>query len=227
MTDLAQMAAARPIDVSVTVRPEMPIYAGNPGVAVELTKSIARGDPANVSYLKLGAHTGTHVDAPRHFIPEAEAASELSLEPLIGPCAVVDATAQSGPLGRAAVASLDIPAGVERVLLKTSNSALWERDTFESSFVRLDAEGANELVDRRIRLVGIDYLSVGDPDAHLVLFRAGVGVIEGLDLRGVDHGDYFLVCLPLKIAGSDGAPARALLWPAISTVLEPALRTFA
>lgn len=215
MNAVTEAAAARPIDVSVTVRPDMPIYTGNPGVVVELTKSISRGDPANVSYLKLGAHTGTHVDAPRHFIPEGEDASELSLEPLVGPCAVVDATAEPGPLGRAVVASLDIPAGVERVLLKTSNSALWERDTFESNFVRLNAEGANELVERGIRLVGIDYLSVGDPDAHLVLLRAGVGVIEGLDLRGVDRGDYFLVCLPLKIAGSDGAPARALLWSAM------------
>jgi arylformamidase len=212
MTDLVQAAGARPIDVSVTVRPEMPIYAGDPGVAVELAKSIARGDPANVSHLKLGAHTGTHVDAPRHFIPKGEAASELPLEPFIGPCAVVDATTESGPLGRDVVASLDVPAGVDRVLLKTSNSALWERDTFEPNFVRLNAEGANALVDRGIRLVGIDYLSVGDPNAHLVLLRAGVGVIEGLDLRRVDRGAYFLVCLPVKIAGADGAPARAVLW---------------
>jgi arylformamidase len=156
------------------------------------------------------AHTGTHVDAPRQFIPEGEAASELSLEPLIGPCTVIDATAASGPLGRAVAASLNVPAGVERVLLKTSNSALWERDTFEANFVRLDAAGAQGLVDHRIRLVGIDYLSVGDPDAQRVPLRAGVGVIEGLDLRCLQRGEYFLVCLPLKIAGSDGAPVRAL-----------------
>jgi arylformamidase len=212
MTNLAQATVGRPIDVSVTVRPGMPIYAGDPGVAVELAKSIARGDSSNVSHLTLGAHTGTHIDAPRHFIPKGEAASELPLEPFIGPCAVVDATAESGPLGRAAVASLDLPPGVERVLLKTSNSALWDRDAFEPDFVRLNADGANALIDRGIRLVGIDYLSVGDLNAHLLLLAAGVGVIEGLDLRGVDRGDYFLVCLPLKIAGSDGAPARAVLW---------------
>jgi arylformamidase len=190
----------------------MPIYSGDPGVSIELAKSIDRGDPANVSRLELGAHTGTHVDAPRHFIPEGKGASELSLEPFIGPCVVVHADPASGRLDGPAVGSLELPPGIERVLLKTSNSVLWERDSFIPDFVRLSADGANALIDRGVRLVGIDYLSVGDPDAHLLLLRHGIGVIEGLDLRGADPGRYFLACLPLKIAGSDGAPARALLW---------------
>jgi arylformamidase len=202
-----------PLDVSVTIRPSMPIYAGDPGVAIELAKAIERGDPANVSRLELGAHTGTHVDAPRHFLPDGAGASELALEPFIGPCVVVDARTGSGRLDRPVIDALELPLGAPRVLLKTPNSALWDHDEFIPKFVRLSADGADALVERGVQTVGIDYLSVGDPGAHVQLLSRGVGVIEGLDLRGVDPGEYFLTCLPLKIAGSDGAPARALLWP--------------
>jgi arylformamidase len=191
----------------------MPVYAGDPGFAIELAKSIDRGDPANLSRLDMGAHTGTHVDAPRHFIPDGYGASELPLEPFIGPCDVVDAGGVSGQIDGAAVSSLALRPSVERVLLKTSNSALWERDSFTPDFVRLNGDGARALIDRGIQLVGIDYLSIGDPESHRLLLGGGTGVIEGLDLRGVDPGSYFLACLPLKIAGSDGAPARAVLWP--------------
>lgn len=206
------IAASGPIDVSVTIRPGMPIYAGDPGFAIELAKSIDRGDPANVSRLDLGAHTGTHVDAPRHFLPDGVGASELPLESFIGQCAVVDAHAVGGKIDGAAVGSLALPPRIERVLFKTSNSALWERDSFTPDFVSLNADGASALIERDIRLVGIDYLSIGDPEAHQLLLGSGIGVIEGLDLRRVDAGSYFLACLPLKIEGSDGAPARAVLW---------------
>jgi arylformamidase len=191
----------------------MPIYAGDPGVRVALVRSLERGDGANVSRIDLGAHTGTHVDAPRHFLPGGVGADGLGLEPFIGPCTVADATAAVGRIDARVVASLHLPRGVERVLLKTANSRLWERDSFSSEFVRLDGSGAAALVERGVRLVGIDYLSIGDPEAHRVLLGRRVGVIEGLDLRSVEPGRHFLVCLPLKIAGCDGAPARALLWP--------------
>jgi arylformamidase len=108
---------------------------------------------------------------------------------------------------------LQIPAGSERLLLKTPNSRLWEQDSFVRDFVRLDASGANALIERGLRLVGIDYLSIGDPAAHLALLSRGVAVVEGLDLRRVNPGRYVLACLPLKIGGCDGAPARAVLWP--------------
>lgn len=200
------------LDVSVTVRPEMPIYAGDPGVTMELAKAIDRGDPANVSRLDLGAHTGTHVDAPRHFIPDGPGASELPLDPFIGPCVVADATAATGPLDPEVIEALGLPQDTDRILLKTSNSRLWQRDTFVPDFVSLSADGARALLDRDVRLVGIDYLSIGDPGTHVALLGHGVSVIEGLDLRGVQPGNYFLVCLPLKIANSDGAPARTLLF---------------
>ena len=207
------MPAGRPIDVSVSVRPRMPIYPGDPGVAVTLAKSIERGDPANVSRLDMGVHTGTHVDAPCHFLPGAAGAGELSLEPFLGPCLVADATSATGPIDAASVEALALPAGTGRVLLKTPNSRLWEHDEFVDGFVRLDASGAAALLACGVRLVGIDYLSIGDPDAHVALLDRGAGVIEGLDLRTVEPGPYFLACLPLKIAGCDGAPARVVLWP--------------
>lgn len=200
-----------PIDVSVPIRPRMPIYAGNPGVAIELARSIERGDEVNVSRLALGAHTGTHVDAPRHVIAEASGADELALDRYIGPCVVVDAAAATGPIDAALIDSLDLPRGSDRVLLKTRNSGLWGRDAFTADFVRLNASGAQALIEREVRLVGIDYLSVGDLDAHVALLAGGIGVIEGLDLRDVDPGAYFLIAPPVKIARCDGAPARAVL----------------
>jgi arylformamidase len=201
------------IDVSVTIRPRMPIYEGNPRVAVELAQSIERGDAANVSRLELGAHTGTHVDAPCHFLPGGAGAEQLQLEAFVGPCMVADATTATGPLGAALIESLNLRPGTDRVVLKTPNSRLWELDTFCRDFVRLDGSGAAALVARGVRMVGIDYLSIGDPDAHHLLLEQGVGLLEGLDLRAVDPGAYFLTCLPLKVAGADGAPARAVLWP--------------
>jgi arylformamidase len=202
-----------PIDVSVTVRPRMPIYEGDPGFTIERAASIDRGDVANLSRLDMGAHTGTHVDAPCHFIPGGIGADELSLDPFVGACVVADATAAVEDIGAGFIESLHLPPGSDRVLLKTPNSRLWERDSFTPDFVRLNAGGANALIEREVRLVGIDYLSVGDPDAHVALLERRIGVIEGLDLRQVRPGAYFLVCLPLKLAGSDGAPARAVLWP--------------
>jgi arylformamidase len=203
----------RLIDVSVTIRPRMPIYEGDPGVDISLARSIDRGDLANVSRLELGAHTGTHVDAPRHFIANGPGADRLTLESFVGPCVVADAAAADGQIDAALVDSLELEPGTERVLLKTTNSQLWKRDSFTPDFLRLDASGADALIARGVQLVGIDYLSIGDPPTHKTLLDHRVGVIEGLDLRPVDPGRYFLACLPLKIADCDGAPARAVLWP--------------
>jgi arylformamidase len=191
----------------------MPVYEGNPGVSIELAQSLDSGDPANVSRLELGAHTGTHVDAPRHFIPDGGGADELALDRFVGPCVVADAAGAVRAIDADTIGSLDLPGGTERVLLKTANSSLWELDFFSRDFVRLDASGANALIERGVRTVGIDYLSIGDAEAHVALLVRGVGVLEGLDLRGVEPGAYFLACLPLRIAGCDGAPARAVLWP--------------
>jgi arylformamidase len=192
-------------DVSVPIRTGMVTYPGDPEVRLERWSSIGEGAVANLSRLDFGVHSGTHADAPLHFVDGAAGAEKLPLDALVGPCVVVGASGLS----------LDdvstTPEGAERVLFKTPNSELWAQDDFPEEFARLDGQAAQFLVNRGVKLVGVDWLSVGDEDAHHVLLEAGVVPIEGLDLRGIEPGDYFLVAAPLKIEGSDGAPARVLL----------------
>jgi arylformamidase len=199
------------IDVTVPIRHGMVHYDGNPEIRLERVQAIASGDGANVSRLDFGVHSGTHIDAPLHFIDGGDGAETLPLEPLLGPCLVVDATGVQKTLDAAAVASLAIPAGTERVLFKTRNSRLWVSDDFTRDFVRLDGSGAEALIALGVRTVGIDYLSIGDHDAHVAFLGGGVVPIEGLNLLDVEPGVYRLVCLPLRVVGSDGAPARAVL----------------
>jgi arylformamidase len=198
------------LDISVPIREGMVIYEGDPEVRLERVASIDRGATANLSRLDFGLHSGTHIDAPVHFIDGAPGADLVPLEELIGPAFVVDATSVQGALDEASLRRLELPEG-ERLLLKTRNSPLWERDRFTPDFVSLTGDGAGYLVARGVRLVGIDYLSIGDPEAHRTLLGAGVVAVEGLDLRRVEPGPYRLVCLPLRIVGADGAPARAVL----------------
>jgi len=199
-------------DVSVPIRDGMVHYAGNPPVHVTRVSSLEDGDTANVSELDMGAHSGTHVDAPAHFLADGAGAEALPLNALIGPAEVIDATSATLALDLVTLRDLELPArGSERILFKTRNSQLWSRDEFTRDFVRLDGEAAAYLVERGVKLLGIDYLSIGDAEAHRVLLGAGVVCVEGLDLRGIKPGSYELVCLPLKLVGSDGAPARAVL----------------
>jgi arylformamidase len=198
-------------DISIPIRPGMIVYEGNPGVHLERVDSIPEGAHANVSRLDLGVHTGTHVDAPLHFIESAPGSESVELAPLIGPAVVVDAMVATADLDENTLAGLDIPRGAERVLLKTTNGRLWERDSFTRDFIRLTGDGARYLIGRGVRVVGIDFLSIGDAEAHRELLGNGVIPVEGLDLRQVGAGNYQLVCLPLRLVGSDGAPARAIL----------------
>ncbi|MGH8907300.1 MAG: cyclase family protein [Egibacteraceae bacterium] len=198
------------IDVTVKIRPGMVTYEGDPDVRISSHAAIAAGDLCNVSRLGMGSHTGTHVDAPLHFIPGAGGVEMLPLDAMLGPAWVIDATGHTRDLDR-----VDIPEGAERVLLKTDNSRLWDLDRFSPDFIGLTPRAAELLVARGVRLVGIDYLSIApaaDPaPTHLVLLGAGVVILEGLDLRGVEPGAYELRCLPLLIPGADGAPARVIL----------------
>jgi arylformamidase len=193
-------------DVSVPIRPGMVTYPGDPQVFMERVVSIDHGDIANLTRLDFGVHTGTHVDAPVHFIDEGAGVDALPLEVFLGPCLVVDATGVDREIGPELV-----PAGADRVLFKTRNSALWGSDDFEEGFVRIGVPAARRLVDESVRLVGIDYLSVGEPETHETLLGARIAAIEGLDLRGIEPGPYELACLPLRLVDSDGAPARAVL----------------
>jgi arylformamidase len=199
------------IDISVPIRPGMIVYEGDPEVHLERALSITEGAVANVSRLDFGVHSGTHIDAPVHFIEGAAGAEALPLDALVGDAHVVDATGVEGALDESALEPLELPDGAERLIFKTSNSRLWDLDEFSHDFVRLTGDGARYLLRKGARLVGIDYLSIGDEEAHVELLRAGVVPLEGLDLRRVEPGPFRLVCLPLPLVGVDGAPARAVL----------------
>ncbi len=202
------------LDVSVPIQPAMPIFEGDPPVRIELAAALARGDVCNLTRLELGAHSGTHVDAPSHFIDGAPGADSIKLDALIGPAWVVDARAVEATIDAVTLDRLSIPEGETRILFRV-NSELWEEVAFSPRFVGLDGEAAERLAERGVRLVGADYLSIapfGDPTpTHRALLERGVVIVEGLDLRAVDPGPYDLLCLPLRIVGSDGAPARVLL----------------
>jgi arylformamidase len=201
------------IDVTVPIRNGMPVYDNNPGVTLERARSIADGDAVNISRLDVGVHTGTHVDAPVHFIEGGAGTETIDPEILIGDAHVVDATGLDQDIDGDALATLDLPAGATRLIFKTPNSELWNLDHFTRGFIRFVESGARPLVEAGVRLVGIDYLSVGDEGAHKEFLSNGVVPLEGLDLRAVEPGPYRLYCLPLKLVGSDGAPARVLLEP--------------
>ena len=209
----------RLLDISLPVRPDMLVWPGDPAVAVEPSSRIVDGDPANVSQLRLGTHTGTHVDPPSHFLEGAGTADELPLDVLVGDAVVADLTGLPGPIGPDELDGVEVPEGTVRLLLKTDNSRLWDdgpSPAFPDRYVAVSPAGARWLVDRGVRLVGTDFLSIEEKDApghptHVTLLSAGVVIVEGLHLSAVAPGAYTLACLPIKVAGGDGAPARALL----------------
>ncbi len=201
-------------DISRRLTPDMATYPGEPGPAITPLKAMSAGDSANVSQLALGVHTGTHVDAPVHFIPGGAGIDAVPLDALCGPARVV-AIAHPRAVTVAELAELNL-SGVERVLFQTRNSALRDTRVFREDFVYIDPDAAGWLVACGVRLAGIDYLSVEafgapHPRTHRALLTAGVVVVEGLDLHGIRPGEYELYCLPLALTGADGAPARAVL----------------
>ncbi len=202
-------------DITVTISSDLPVYPGDPGIQIRPTLSLAAGDVCCVSQLSFGTHIGTHVDPPAHFVAGGATIDQLSLDVLIGPARVIDVG--DVPFIDAAVlhrANLD---GVTRVLFKTRNSQLWNStDEFHEDFVYLETDAAEMLVERGIKLVGIDYLSVEkfnftEPTTHYALLRHNVIIVEGLNLSAIAPGDYELICLPIKLKDGDGGPARVVL----------------
>jgi arylformamidase len=197
----------------------MPVWPGEPRVQIERLSRIEQGDQANVSRLHLGSHTGTHVDAPYHFVQRGLTADRLPLDLLIGPAFVAEVNELEGYSIQAYdLARLHFPRNTTRLLIKTSNSHFWEDKLteFERDFVHLAPQTAGWLIKRGIQLIGVDYLSVeafGGKDfrVHHALLEAGVIILEGLDLSRVPEGPCQLICMPLKIKGSDGAPARVVV----------------
>ena len=205
------------IDVSVNLKEGMARWPDDPEVRIEKMLDMDRGDICNVSVLSMGSHTGTHMDAPCHFVKNGKSMDEMPFEAAIGRARVI-AIRDPESIKTKELERHGIRAG-ERLLFKTRNSPrCWKTDVFVEDFVYLSEEAAGYLVQKRVRTVGIDYLSVGGYKAdgariHLALLRAGVWVIEGLNLTGVKPGAYQLVCLPLRIFSGDGAPARAVIRP--------------
>lgn len=204
-------------DISISISPDMPTYPGDPKVSLTPMLQIAKGDNANVSQLCMGDHTGTHLDPPVHFIPGGKTVDQLDLDTLYGLTYVIDMAAVTHSIAVADLERAKLPAGAERVLFKTRNSQLWgTRQGFSQDFIAISWEGAQWLVDHKIRLVGIDYLSVEpyhaqEPKTHRALLGAGVIIVEGLNLEAIRPGVYTLACLPLKIQNGDGGPCRAIL----------------
>jgi arylformamidase len=205
------------IDVSVTLRTGMVNWPGDPPVRFSHAKDMERGDPCTVSLLELGAHTATHMDAPAHFVRGGRGIDDMPLDAAIGSARVIPIhdreSIKPGELARHAIRR------GERILFKTYNSEhCWDSDRFVEDFVYISAPAARYLAERRVQLVGVDYLSIGGfradgDETHQALLKAGIWIIEGLNLKQVQPGRVQLLCLPLKIFEGDGAPARALVRP--------------
>jgi arylformamidase len=203
-------------DISLTISEELPTWPGDPKIKLTQISSISDGETANVTHLSATVHIGTHVDAPDHFLGNGETVEEIPLNLLIGPAIVLDIQTKEN-ITRADLIKADFPPKIKRILLKTSNSSLWEsgEKEFQKDFIGLAPDGAGFLVESGIEVVGMDYLSVApfqdQEPTHKILLKNRILIIEGIDLSGIDPGEYTLICLPLKIKDSDGAPARVLL----------------
>jgi arylformamidase len=202
-------------DISLAIDAGLPIWPTSEGFRVRSAMRIANGDPANVSVVEMDVHTGTHVEAPLHFIDAGDGLDTVELERFVGPAVVVEV--EGAAVTAEALDAARVPRGTERLLVKTANSARWAAGwgPFDPVYVSLTPDAARWVVDRGIRLVGIDHLSIqqygDDGETHRTLMRAGVVILEGLNLAGIETGPYTLVAAPLRLAGIEAAPARALL----------------
>ncbi len=204
------------IDISIPLKTGMVCWPGSAGFRLSRTMEMSKGDPANNSWIDTDVHIGTHIDAPWHSLPNGMTVDQLPLGVLIGTAFVAylpdvtEITAKS-------LESHPIPKETKRLLFHTRNSKIWEKkdNEFKKDFVALTIDGAEWIVNHDIQLVGIDYLSIqqfGESmETHNIMLRKDIIIVEGLDLTGVEEGVYELICLPLRIVGSEGSPARAVL----------------
>lgn len=206
------------IDISIPLHAESPTWPGSTGVHLDWTLRVERGEPSNLTRLDTDIHAGTHIEGGLHSFAKGNAVDEITVRTLVGPAMVVYLS-DAESIGRAELEQAEIPRDTERVLFRTRNSLLWARGEkkFQENFVGLTADGARYLVERGVRLVGNDYLSVAKftdgPVVHDILLKAGIVIIEGLNLHNVEPGIYQLMCLPILLPGREAAPARAVLLP--------------
>jgi arylformamidase len=207
------------VDISIPLRNAMVHWPGDPPVTIKRVKDMEQGDTANLSEISMGAHSGTHIDAPLHFIQHGQGVDKMPLDTVIGRARVVEVT-DTESIKPEELLRHRIRRG-ERILFKTRNSShVWQTDEFIEDFVFISDEAALFLSKRGLRVVGVDYLSVGGfkgggSFVHKTLLGNGVWIIEGLNLSQVSPGIYDLICLPLKLSRGDGAPARAILRPVV------------
>ncbi len=204
------------IDISMTLRNGMICWPGDPPFKRKLVKNISKGDSCNLSGIEMGTHSGTHLDAPLHFLGNGRSIDEVAPEVLIGTARVISIKDKRS-ISLAELKKKRIRKG-ERILFKTRNSSLVSKDKFVKDYVCISIEAAKHLKEKALKLVGIDYLSVGgfakttkSRGVHKTILNSGAWIIEGLDLSQVEEGKHFLICLPLKIEDAEGAPARCLL----------------
>lgn len=206
---------SRIYDLSVPIRNGGVVYPGNPEIDIALSSAVARGDSANVSRIVMGSHTGTHADASRHFFDDGQPVDRIPLERLIGPARLIVMTDDVLSIGEKELRAANI-GGQKRVLIRTRNSQLLKWPRFVPDYTFLAPDGAQYLADSGVELVGVDYLSIeqfhsGHHQTHRTLLGRNIVIIEGLALDEPPAGDYQLICLPLRLEGLDGAPARAVL----------------
>ena len=210
------------IDITVPFSTAVPTWPTHPRTAIEPFRRVARGDTSNVSLVAISSHAGTHADAHYHFIEDGPKLLDIPLSRWIGPCVVIRVADAVGMIEPAHLEAATIPLGTERLLIRTVNSAAWvgfapdAARSFDEHSVALSPAAARWIVARGIKLVGVDYLSAGpfgpaNIETHMTLLGNDVLIVETLDLSAVAPGPYELICLPLKLAVGDGAPARVLL----------------
>ncbi|MBN2044179.1 MAG: cyclase family protein [Anaerolineales bacterium] len=201
----------------MTISRDLVVWPGDPRVEIDQVALISEGSEANVSQIRMGVHTGTHVDAPYHFIDGGKTVEHMDIDLLTGRAYVLHIPDEIDLITKEIIENSTIPPRTKRVLFKTRNSQRWANGdtTFDENYVALDAEAAALLIKRGVKLVGVDYLGIAPftdvTPTHQILLGAGVIIVEGLDLSEVAQGRYTLYCLPIKIGGVDGAPARAIL----------------
>ena len=205
------------IDISIPLRDAMVHWPSDPPVSIKRVKNIEQGDTVNLSLISMGAHSGTHIDAPIHFLKQGQGVDNIPIDTLVGRARVIEIRDPESIKPEELVGHR-IRRG-ERILFKTRNSShVWQKDEFVEDFVFVADAAADLLVDSGVRLIGVDYLSVGSFKhggnyAHKTLLSGGIWTIEGLNLSKLTPGKYDLICLPLRIVAGDGAPARAILRP--------------
>ncbi len=208
----------RTFDITIPLHPQMPVWPGDPSIQLSRISKIEEGASANVTKISMTVHAGTHIDAPYHFLGgETATVEQLPLNLLTGRVYVLHLPDEADLITAEILKKSEIPPRTRRVLFRTRNSHLWKKNSqeFYKDFVALSPDGAEYLVERGVKLVGIDYLSIApfydSVPTHKILLEAGVIIVEGLDLSQVPQGRYSLYCLPLNLIGVDGAPARAIL----------------